>query len=107
MRITAEILADWTSSEGYSDFNGENKDYRLEVWFYDGALVVANYYNDTAPRVAMSAKFGGHRGKLRLTPEFLSLEEGYALLKKCSNPPMPDPEFSLDEIALGEEMIRG
>lgn len=95
------MIDDWSSPDGYSDFRF-GAQHKNEFYAYQGGIGVVR-----GDQYAIAARSGGYRGKLKLIPIWVyGREDGIIDMLECITI-MTEPEFSLDEISLGEELIRG
>lgn len=87
MKITQELLDDWSGPGGYSDLQKFATLYKFVP--YDGGYAIVGKYQH-----AIEARTGGH---MKTIPVW---ETG-----KWSPFVMTEPDFSLDEITLGQDII--
>lgn len=100
MKITQEMIDDWRHKDGFIDFNPASDIYDMRAYPYRDNLAILRYEMG----VTISARNwrSGKRefGPIWLNPNHLAVGE---ILRED----FLQPEFSLDEISLGEELIRG
>ena len=110
MKITQEIWDDWSGPMGYNDLNGATTYCRNEIIPCNGGLAIVHYKHDTIYGYSVEAENGGWKGSLSLVPKWIKTKDddiGFiACLLEKNNNKMPDPEFSLDEISLAQELIQ-
>lgn len=91
MKITQELLDDWSSPVGYSDFQDDR--YKI-ISTGDGYFRVYSPGNKT---VATEANNEGWCGQTKTLPVWVKWEPSLDL--------MTEPEFTLEEMAIAEEII--
>lgn len=92
MKITQALLDDWASPEGYSDF----QDDRYKILPAGGGYF--RVYNPDSKTVAIEANNDGWRGQTKTLPVWIKWEGPSLDL-------MAEPEFTLEEMAIAEEII--
>lgn len=115
MKITQAIIDDWSGPDGYCDlaketFQERNNDHNLlnKLYLYEGGLALVQYNGLGEPLQYAIEATKGWRGKLKLVPRWMpdpnfiiDVIEAQAAAKL----PMPDPEFSLEEISAAQELM--
>lgn len=100
LKITQEMLDDWSSPEGYSDFRFDTH-YKNEFYNYQDGIAIVR-----GDQYAIEAR-EGDRGKLKLIPIWVHGREDGIINMLEGVQIMPEPEFSLDEMEVAEELLRG
>ena len=115
--ITLNMICDWQSADGWSDFNGicpeeENTFIKLR----DGNYAVVRITDGAPAYVAVMAECGElapkHNPMKKYSPAWVGAQEECfnEILEvigfKPEGPIMPTPEFSLEEIELADELIK-
>lgn len=99
VKITQEMIDDWTGPDGFIDLNGGYADYSTHSIWKDGNLVFVVCAPDGTQQYAVEASGQEGRGR-SWCPHWLP-NNGFVEIPS----PMADPEFSLDEMSMAEEIM--
>lgn len=98
MKITQQMIDEWSEPEGYSDFNGSSN-CRRDFYSYDDGIVIVS-----DNEMAREASPYGWRGKSKYIPNWVPLDKKFINMLKAVMV-LPEPDMSLDEIEKAEKLM--